>query len=128
MRTAVEQTIQGTQPIIQKKIHSNLVYHSVITILAMKWWKCYMHLDLQIYLGFLWILFNNWKTMWWLPVVPLIFWIEGFFFRIDGKWSERSERPFRRGFRGPRQNDAKCWHLGISWEINKALNLSLFTH
>jgi hypothetical protein len=58
-------------------------------------------LDLQIYLGFFWILFNNWKTMWWLPVVPLIFWIEGFFFRIDGKWSERSERPFRREFRGP---------------------------
>ena len=24
-----------------------------------------------------------------------------FFFRIDGKWSERSERPFRRGVRGP---------------------------
>jgi hypothetical protein len=51
MRTAVEQTIQGTQPIIQKKIHSNLVY------------QCHYHfghemmemlhaLDLQIYLGF----------------------------------------------------------------------------
>ena len=26
------------------------------------------------------------------------------------------------------QNYAKSWHLGISWELNKALNLSLFTH
>jgi hypothetical protein len=25
-----------------------------------------------------------------------------------------------------RQNDAKSWHLGISWELNKALNFSLF--
>jgi hypothetical protein len=29
-------------------------------------------------------------------------------------------RPFMR------QNDAKSWHLGISWELNKALNFSLF--
>ena len=49
MRTAVEQMIQGTQPIIQKKIHSNLVYHSVITILAM---EMFYALDLQIYLFF----------------------------------------------------------------------------
>jgi hypothetical protein len=34
-------------------------------------------------------------------VVSLRFWVEGFFFRIGGKWSERSEPPFRQGVRGP---------------------------
>jgi hypothetical protein len=51
----------------------------------------------------------------------LIIWIEEFSFRISGKWSKRSEQLFSRG--SWRQNDAKSWHLGISRELNKALNL-----
>ena len=50
-------------------------------------------------------------------------WIEGNFFRMGRKWSEQL---FRRGSWW--QNDAKSWHLGISWELNKAFNLSLSTH